>query len=58
MKTTNAVRVYEYRIEAPGRPEHGQVLQFAGRECPALHAREPFQLRDGSMAHISFIGKA
>src|SRR5271166_1306315 len=45
--TNQFARIYEYRIDAPGRPEHGRVVQFDGRTCPALHQREPYQLADG-----------
>jgi len=54
--TNQFARIYEYRIDAPGRPEHGRVVQFDGRTCPALHQREPYQLADGVMAHIDYIG--
>ena len=49
-------RLYEYRVDAPGRPEHGRVIRFDGRTCPAMHQREPYTLADGTMAHIDYIG--
>ena len=49
-------RLYEYRVDAPGRPEHGRVIRFDGRTCPAMYQREPYTLADGTMAHIDYIG--
>jgi len=51
-------RIYEYRVDAPGRPEHGRVLRFDGRTCPNMYQREPYTLADGAMAHIDYIGPA
>lgn len=50
-------RRYQYRVVAPGRPEDGQIVEF-GPEAPRLYSRERYQLRDGTMVWIEFLGEA
>ena len=53
---TTKTGIYEYRLDAPGRPEDGRIVRFDARTGPKMFARVPFQLADGSMAHMNFVG--
>ena len=47
---------YEYVVDAPGSPEHGQILSF-GSYAPRMYARERYQLRDGRLVWIHYRGQ-
>ena len=48
-------RRYVYRIEDPGGPQHGERISF-GPSTPPMFARERFQLADGRLVWIEYVG--
>ncbi len=53
MATTS--RRHVYRIEDPGGPQHGERISF-GPSTPPMFARERFQLADGRLVWIEYVG--
>ena len=48
-------RRYAYRIDAPGRTEHGRVITF-GPASPRMYQREAFTLADGTVVYMDYVG--
>ena len=55
MATTSSGRRHVYRIEDPGGPQHGERISF-GPSTPPMFARERFQLADGRLVWIEYVG--
>ena len=55
MTTTSSGRRHVYRIEDPGGPQHGERISF-GPSTPPMFARERFQLADGRLVWIEYVG--